>query len=91
MKATGRSAASTVCREEIEAIFQLDPHVFPDPAHSIDETRLLAIGRAGDAGRYIFAAFTLRVREGETLIRPISARYMHAKEIEHVYERQAKD
>ena len=79
-----------VSREEIEAIFHFDPHVFSDPAHSIDETRLLAIGRAGDAGRYIFAAFTLRVREGETLIRPISARYMHAKEIEH-YERQAKD
>ena len=38
-------------------------------------------------GRYIFVVFTLRRKEGKRLIRPIGARYMHAKEIEN-YERQ---
>lgn len=31
----------------------------------------------------VFVAFTLRVRAGHRWIRPISARYMHAKEIPH--------
>lgn len=38
-------------------------------------------------GRYIFAVFTLRHKGSKLLIRPISARYMHQKEIDH-YERQ---
>ena len=57
----------------------------PDAAHSGAETRFLAIGRAS-SGRHVFLAFTWRERDGAQLIRPISARYMHAKEVQH-YER----
>lgn len=35
----------------------------------------------------MFLVFTIRERHGERFIRPISARYMHQKEIEH-YERE---
>jgi uncharacterized DUF497 family protein len=38
----------------------------------------------------MFVVFTLRVKRGETLIRPISARYMHGKEIEG-YEKESPD
>jgi len=33
--------------DEIEAVFRHRHHVFPDPAHSTGETRLLAIGIGG--------------------------------------------
>ena len=39
------------------------------------------------AGRYVFLVFMLRKIDGQTLLRPISARYMHQKEIDH-YESQ---
>jgi uncharacterized protein len=67
-----------VALAQIEAVF-LHPHrLFPDPAHSTAETRLLAIG-TGNHGRHILVAFTLRQRGRDRLIRPISARFMHAK------------
>ena len=52
-----------------------------------DEERLRAIG-LNHEGRFIFLVFMLR-RKGykKRLIRPISARYMHQKEIAH-YEKQ---
>ncbi|MDI4665390.1 BrnT family toxin [Xanthobacter autotrophicus] len=71
---------------EIEALFHAAPAVYPDPAHSGTEERFLAIG-PGKAGRMIFVAFTLRGKEGGTFIRPISARYMHAKEVRHYEEK----
>jgi hypothetical protein len=47
----------------------------PDPAHSLSEQRFIAVGRT-PAGRPVFIAVCFRgVR-----IRPISARYMHARE-----------
>ena len=76
-----------VSLREIELVFQHTPGVYPDPAHSQEETRFRAIGRAKD--RYIFVVFTLRHHAGLTLIRPISARYMHEREIRH-YEQQQK-
>jgi uncharacterized DUF497 family protein len=66
---------------EVEAVFAHPHHLAPDPAHSDAETRFLAIGRGGGP-RPIFVAFTLREGSGETLIRPISARYMHRKEVD---------
>jgi uncharacterized protein len=66
---------------EIEALLRSSPGVAPDAKHSIDEDRLIAVGR-NNAGRPLFVAFTIRVVEGRRLIRPVSARYMHAKEIE---------
>lgn len=70
---------------EIEAVFRHDHRIAPDPAHSADEERLLAIGK-GTGPREIFVAFTLREGAVGRLIRPISARYMHRKEIE-AYEK----
>ncbi len=67
---------------EIEAVFKHPHYLAPDPRHSSQETRYLAIGRGG-ASRPVFVAFTLRERDGGTYIRPVSARYMHRKEIEH--------
>jgi len=72
---------------EIESLFRHPLAVFPDPAHSTSETRFKAIGRTDD-GRRVLIVFTLRTRARDELIRPISARYMHAKEIRH-YEKEA--
>jgi uncharacterized DUF497 family protein len=66
--------------EEIEtALARGAMLILPDAKHS-DEDRLIAMGLAAD-GRHIFVAFTLREREGRTLLRPVSARYMHKREI----------
>jgi uncharacterized protein len=70
-----------VSLREVEALLSGDSRVAPDPKHSADEDRLVAVGR-NEAGRPVFVVFTTRVREGRRLLRPISARYMHAKEIE---------
>ncbi len=48
-----------------------------------------AIGKSR-AGRYVFLVFTVRERRGEKFIRPISARYMHQKEIDS-YEEENPD
>ena len=74
-----------VTREEIEGLFELLPWIFPDEKHSEKERRFLAIG-ISHSGRYVFVAFTLRERNGKRLIRPISARYMHEKEVKHYEE-----
>jgi len=71
---------------EIESLFAGSVAIKPDLAHSTAERRYLAIGTSA-AGRMIFLAFTFRRRGSRTYIRPISARYMHRKEIEH-YEKE---
>lgn len=73
-----------VSREEIEQVLLGTPAVMPDP--HMDEPRLRAIGKT-DAGRYVFLVFLLREGQAKTKLRPISARYMHRKEIDH-YESQ---
>lgn len=74
---------------EIESLFQRPIAVFPDPTHSQGEMRFKAIGKT-NRGRSVFAVFTLRNRDGEAWIRPIGARYMHAKEVRHYEEEAAK-
>ena len=69
-----------VSREEIEEIFDDVPAVMADPHPG--ESRMRAIGRTR-SGRYVFLVFMLRNAHGGALIRPISARYMHSKEIAH--------
>jgi len=73
----------------IEACFARPLMVLSDEAHSQDEARLRAIGRDED-GRHVFIVFTVRTRGRISLIRPISARYMHAKEVAH-YEKENPD
>jgi uncharacterized DUF497 family protein len=75
---------------EIEHVFEDDPLVAPDLKHSRAEERLIAIGRTR-AGRYVYVAFTLRTRDRQQLIRPVSARYMHAKEIASYEENQEEE
>jgi uncharacterized DUF497 family protein len=65
--------------EEIEALFAGDPRYSPDEVHSIVEQRFLATGRNSE-GRAILVIFTIRERDELRYVRPISARYMHAKE-----------
>ncbi|MGA3104378.1 MAG: BrnT family toxin [Terriglobales bacterium] len=65
----------------IEDLFARPLAILPDAAHSRGETRFRAIGRT-DKGRGIFIVFTFRRKDEELLIRPISARYMHKKEID---------
>ena len=73
-----------VSREEIEEILLGEPSVMEDP--NPDEPRMRAIGKTA-AGRYVFLVFMLREKLEQTKIRPISARYMHQKEIDY-YENQ---
>ncbi len=70
----------------IEDIFRRPIAVLPDPLHSKSEERFKAIGRTGE-GRGIFVVFTFRTRRGKRLIRPISARRMHKREMKH-YEKE---
>jgi uncharacterized DUF497 family protein len=72
--------------DEIEALFEGPFDVFPDATHSGAETRLRAIGR-GSSGRWVFCAFTIRRVAGLNLVRPISARYMHDREVAY-YEKE---
>lgn len=62
-------------RADIEAFFRAKPRVAPDPAHSLTEQRFIAVGRT-PGGRPAFIAFCWRGPK----IRPVSARYMHARE-----------
>ena len=65
---------------EIEDLFAHSPRIAPDPKHSVDEDRLIAVG-CTSTGRPVFVAFTIRTKDRRRLIRPVTARYMHAKEI----------
>ena len=69
-----------VSRTEIEEVFTGTPAVLADPFPS--EARMRAIGKS-TAGRYVFVVFMLREIDGQTKLRPISAHYMHQKEIAH--------
>ncbi len=71
---------------EVEALFRSGPRVAPDLAHSDAETRFIAIGRIG-GGRPAFVAFCWR---GDK-IRPISARYMHDREVRRYENRSSHD
>lgn len=73
-----------VSREEIEQVLLGQPSVMPDP--NPDEPRMRAIGKT-KVGRYVFLVFMLRKVGRATMLRPISARFMHQKEIDH-YENQ---
>jgi uncharacterized protein len=72
--------------QAIESLFERPLAIFPDPAHSGEEERFIAIGKTDD-GRGVFISFTLRKSDEGMLLRPITARYMHKKEIDH-YEKE---
>jgi len=70
---------------EIEYVFMHSPAVAPDISHSHEERRFQAIGKTRE-GRNVFVVFTFR----KGAIRPISARYMHQKEVDF-YEKKDSD
>ncbi len=72
---------------EIEHVLRSGPLVLPDRGGSA-ELRFNAVGVTA-ARRHVFVVRTLRDRGSDKLIRPISARYMHRKEI-MAYERTRK-
>jgi|SRR5438552_3097869 len=71
---------------QIEEVFESPLAILPDAGHSEHERRFRAVGRAV-SGRAVFVVFTLRQRDGSLFIRPISARYMHRKEVA-AYEKE---
>ena len=73
-------------QSQIEKVFQSDPIIFVDLKHSTAEDRFNAIGSTSE-GRLTFVVFTFLRRFGKVYVRPLSARFMHKKEIDY-YERQ---
>ncbi len=70
-----------VSSAEIEHVLtHAETLITPDPKNFPSEQRFLAIGRTRD-GRHTFLVFTPREYATGTLLRPISARYVHEKEI----------
>ena len=67
---------------EIEAMLSdADTRIFPDIAHGISEIREIAIGSSPVSGHALAVFFTRRLVDGLLLLRPVSARYMHDKEV----------
>jgi uncharacterized protein len=74
---------------EIESLFNRPIIMLPGKENLQGERRFLAIGTTAK-GRHGFVVFTQRERGDGILIRPISARYMHKKEVES-YEKNYPD
>lgn len=71
-----------VSMEEIQTLF--DSHDLlngPDLGHSDVEQREFAVGTNPLSGRKMLVIFTMRYRDGLAFVRPVSARFMHAKEV----------
>ena len=73
--------------QQVEAFFADNPRVAPDWKHAAVEERFIAVGRL-PGGRPVFVAFTFRIKQGRRFIRPVTARYMHKKEIA-AYEKES--
>jgi len=72
---------------EIESIFtDGEVTIFCDEKHSHEEERLIAVGQT-NGKRHILIVFTVRKYQKKHFIRPISARYMHKKEVKY-YEKE---
>jgi len=68
-----------VGRDEIEYVLEHIEIMTPDPFPL--EERFFTASQS-KFGRYIFVVFTVRVKFEGNYLRPISARYMHQKEID---------
>lgn len=72
--------------EMIEGLFGRPLAIIPSAADSRQEHRFCTVAQT-ESGRRVFIVFTLRRKGDKQLIRPISARYMHKKEVES-YEKE---
>lgn len=64
----------------IEEFFLREQLLSPDYKHSASEERFIAVGKSYN-GRYMLVSYTMRVKNNLNLIRVVTARYMHKKEI----------
>lgn len=80
---TGHCQKHGVTLVEIEQVFMSGARVFGDPFEA--ERRFRAIG-CNNAGRFVYVVFMFKERHDAVFIRPISARYMHRREIERYDE-----
>ena len=80
-----KSQKHGVSLETVEGVFSTGVIILPDSGHSFNEIRYRALGKDVDR-RSVFVVFTIRDDE----ICPISARYMHQKEVES-YEKDYPD
>jgi uncharacterized DUF497 family protein len=85
----GKCAKHGISVAQVESVFRGPLAIGPDAKHSHSEERHWAVGKTNE-GRWVFLVFTIRERHGKKLIRPISARYMHRKEVKH-YEEENPD
>jgi len=72
-----------VGQEDVEYALRNMKFRIPDP--NPQETRFRTASRTLE-GRPIFLVYTHRERNGKIYLRPISARYMHKKEVENYEE-----
>ena len=75
--------------DEIEAALSGHPFIGPDPYPREIEARFQAIDQTQE-GRHVFIVFTFRERLDGLAVRPISARYMHAKEVQKHEQNQSR-
>ena len=70
-----------VTKEEIEDLFLSEGiYLSKDSEHSNYERRMQVYGET-DQGKFLFVAFTFQEITNNIFVRPISARYMHDKEV----------
>jgi uncharacterized DUF497 family protein len=69
----------------IESLFARPLAIIPSVDDPREERRFCAVGKTGN-GRRVFLVFTMRGEGDKRLVRPISARYMHRKEIKSYEE-----
>ncbi|MFZ0423968.1 MAG: BrnT family toxin [Xanthobacteraceae bacterium] len=74
---------------EFESVFSRPVVILPDKDNPQGERRFRAIGSTSK-GRHAFVVFTLRHHGMRALLRPISARYMHKREVKN-YEKNYPD
>lgn len=75
-----------VTKDDIEHVLQNITFRIPDPDPS--EARFRTAARTPD-NRPVFVVYTHREKDGNTYLRPVSARHMHGKEVKH-YEQIEK-
>ena len=73
-------------KTEIEFVLLNTPLVLKDKNETLDEARFNAVGK-NQEDKYLFIVFTFRTNANGRLMRPISARYMHEKEIARYAQR----
>ena len=74
-----------VSREEIEHVLTHMTFYIPDPYPH--EPRMRTVGVTKES-RHVFIVFTFRELEDERYMRPVSARYMHEKEVKNYEQRK---